>query len=265
MENSKKKAKYAAKSELKEPLSYLKFQTYSMEEDLQLLDKIGQDYKNYLKTLPSFSRLGRIMRTTLTKYLEKSRFTSSNLSLELGIFVDENVKQTKKSFRSAFRNSPQKHILLSGSEVITTRVYKNTLIQSFFEFSLKYSYILRKPFSVKQLRTIFINFNKVAIGLPIQIKDKKIIEEIQYYQRFVDHIDTGVGFIDLSNLPTGKDGRPKGNKTEHTKTIERLYRQRNDSRKIVEILYPNRSPEDKIQLKESVDKAIQRLNNADKN
>lgn len=298
MANSKKNRKILNKSELK--------RIESIKKQIQSSKRQRQDYEDSINKLPEYSSIMRTLRKCLRNFRKDHGFTAlvmpfefglylnANLmqtlrkclskytkangleswmlplmqTIELGLFVDKNVEQTRQNLRRAFKNSPRKKILYPGSIAITMQVYVNSHIQSFFEFSLRYSFFKQKELSLKQAQTLFINASKVAIGL--RIENKKIHEKFQNYQNFMDG---QVYEFDLLNLPSGKGGKPLGYRADKTKKRERLKKQGFTVREITAMEFPGCSPKEKRELikiekmrekdeftknKETVKKSLQR-------
>lgn len=273
MKNSKKNHKILNKSELK--------RIESIKKQIQSSKRQRQDYEDSINKLPEYFSIMRTLRkclrnhrkefgfTSLTMPFEFGLFLNSNLMqvlrkclskytkadnleswmhplmqpIELGLFVDKNVEQTRQNLRRAFKDSPRKKILYPGSIAITTVVYVNSHIQSFFEFSLRYSFFKQEELSLKQAQALFINASRVAIGL--RLENKGTAKKLQNFQNFMDG---QVYEFDLLNLPNGKGGKRKGYRADKTKRRERLREYGLTLREITTIEFSGRSPREKREL-----------------
>lgn len=154
----------------------------------------GQTFKDNLPTL-----------FHLTRELKKKVNSDSKLSdffLIYAVFRSEATRNTKRNLRIELKNElKEKRIFFYFGIPFTTVIYKNPVIQSFFEFSLFYSWTKKIELSAEKAKTAFIKASKVALHLPL----KK--EETQIFDDFLNFIQGNSGHFDSTNLPTFKTGR----------------------------------------------------------
>ncbi len=222
--------------------------------------KVRQAYAKLLSKLPTFFRLAKLSRKRWKESNESflgsfKNYPTWQLPMEIGIFENPKLKQTKRNLRHAFKDSPRKLRVINGefNYPMTVQVYCNETIQNLFEFSLHYSHLSKTTLTAAQAKRLFIKATAITIDLPL--KNSRIPNHLK---EIIEFMNGEKGFLKMEHFPSGNVGRTKG-VTEHTKTIERLINQGFTDTDIVDFLFPHRYPEDKKQLKETVKKARQRI------
>jgi uncharacterized protein YcgL (UPF0745 family) len=163
--------------------------------DMDLINRFcsGQTFKDNLPTL-----------FRLTREFKKKVNSDSKLPVLIyAVFGSEATRNTKRNLRIELKNEPkEKRIFFYFGIPHTTVVYKNPVIQSFFEFSLFYSWTKKIELTAKKAKTAFIKASKVALHLPLEKE-----EETQVFNNFLNFIQGNTGYFDSTNLPTLKTGR----------------------------------------------------------
>ncbi|MBX7172644.1 MAG: hypothetical protein K1X72_16870 [Pyrinomonadaceae bacterium] len=108
---------------------------------------------------------------------------------------------------------------ISYGSATTCQIYKNPIIQAFFEFSLNYSYTKHIELSYTKARRIFLKACKTALNFELD-KDT----ETQAFNNFLGFLYEESGFLDSSNLPLYNAGRPS-EPEEETKEILELAKE----------------------------------------
>lgn len=186
--------------------------------------KPGNNEKNKSKKILSFlRRTKRNLRYALKK---QSKITKIDFT-PLGATISNNGRVSK-----GFETLLNPNHLPYGT-ALTAQVYRNPIVQSFFEFSLYYSYTKHIKLSAIKAKRIF----KKACAISLD-QDIENTEEAQIYREFLDFLYNSKGFFDSTNLPTYKTGRPKKSINEVEEMIK-LRKQGKSHREISRILNPD--------------------------
>lgn len=147
---------------------------------------------------------------------------------------------------------------LSYGVASTSQIYSNSIIQDFFEFSLKYSYTKHIELSFEEARRIFLRACNTSLNIPLETES-----ETKSFTEFIDFIYQKSSVFNSINLPTYKPGRPKGKQTNKIQAIEKLIKQGKKDREIIKIISQNffsRSRNKKVE-EASIGRAIRRIRN----
>ncbi len=161
----------------------------------------GQTFKDNLPTLFSIARenLKKIARLSE----DNSQLKRLESWLPYNVFRSEITRKTKKNLRIELKNElKEKRIFFYHGIPHTTVIYKNPVIQSFFEFSLFYSLTKKIELSAKKAKTAFIRASKVALHLPLENKNEEETQAFANFSDFIQGNELETGYFDSTNLPT---------------------------------------------------------------
>ena len=115
------------------------------------------------------------------------------------------LKKTKRNLRKALENEfREKRIIFYLGQPHTILVYRNSIFQSFFEFSLFYSWVKKTEVSADKSKIIFIELSKVSLGV-----EPQNTEHTQIFEDFLHFSQGNSIYFDMKTFPELKQGRPE--------------------------------------------------------
>ncbi len=206
-----------------------KFSKEQSDRLIQNLNEIrrynsGQVFIDKLPTLFRAIRL-EIKKIQPQEVNSKSHSDFGESNFLYAVLYSKTVNKTKKNLKKALneqREIKEKKITFYLGEPHATIVYRNPTIQTFFEFSLFYSWVKNRELSASKAKILFIKFCRSSLGMPL---DKEKVTHI--FSDFLQFMQGNTSYFDRTALPNDERGRKQKNTTPTI--LELIKKGRNNS------------------------------------
>lgn len=185
-------------------------QNIDKENIVEFIENIDEVRKHssahsFMEKFPTSFWIMRLELKAIDKRMKdndlKPKFVDS--SLLRTVTKRENMKRTKRNLRRFLENEfREKRIFFYVGEPHTTNVYRNPIIQTFFEFSLFYSFVRKIELTANRAKRMFIELSKVSLGFP-----SKTDEQTQIFDDFLQFSQGDSFYFNSEILPDFKVGR----------------------------------------------------------
>jgi hypothetical protein len=197
---------------------------HRINKNILKIKEFNLESQKFLDGLPTFFRAARAMVRTIKRISNETNRPPNWKSFPVfATFESANQKQTKRNLRIALRHeAKEKKAFLFGKNFCTSTVYKNPIVQNFFEFSLFYSWVKNIKLPASKAKTIYIDVCQVSLG-----KDIKNKKKTEIFNEFLLFIQGDVGIFKPDNLSDYKGGNTQKPRTR--KILELHDKGRNNS------------------------------------